>query len=195
MGREEVVARVHGGPIRHVKSTVICSSLASLRALGLFDAYRKLLAPVHADEVLSAIAGTWLPIDAGVAHYRACDALGLDRDAIVSLGTASIRRMQQSVFNTLGLLAQQVGADPWTILPAYPRLWNRHFDGGGVTVTKLGPKDALCELRDLPFCRFAYFRTAHAEQVRYGTSRFASTVRVREHASTATSLAIAVSWV
>lgn len=195
MGRGEVVARVQGGPIRHVKSTVICASIESIRTLGKFDAYTRLLAPAHAGQVLGAIAGTWLPIEAGVAHYAACDALELDRDVIASIATASIRRMQQSVFNTLALLAQHAGADPWTILAAYPRLWNRHFDGGGVTVTRLGPKDALCELRDLPFCRFPYFRTAHVEQVRFGASRFASTVRARDQGSTATSLSVAVAWV
>lgn len=195
MGLEDVVARIHGGPIRRVKSTLICSSIETLKTLGHFDAYRSHLEPAAAGDILDAVAGTWLPIDTGTAHYAACDALGLDRAGIAAIGTASIHRLQHSVFNTLGLLAQQVGANPWTVFPAYPRLWSRHFDGGGVTVTKLGPKDALCELRDLPFCRFPYFRIAHAAQVRFGTSRFASTVHVREHAATANSLSLAVSWV
>lgn len=194
MVKEDVVARLQGGPIRRVKSTLICTSIEALRAFGHFESYERLLAPSAAVHVLGAVAATWLPIEAGVGHYAACEALGLDRAGIVAVGNASIRRLQQSVFNTVGLLAQQVGADPWTILPAYPRLWSRHFDGGGVTVTKVGPTDALCELRDLPFCRFQYFRTAHAAQVRYSTSRFATAVHVREHAASSTSLTLAVSW-
>src|SRR4051812_48379355 len=64
-------------PTERFRSTWLASSLRSLRERGLIDAYVQHLPREHHEAILSSVAGTWLPIATGMAHYRACDALSL----------------------------------------------------------------------------------------------------------------------
>jgi hypothetical protein len=43
-------------------------------------------------------------------------------------------------------------------LEQYGRLWSRAFDGGGVRVERVGPKDAAMTFTDIPFARSGYFQ-------------------------------------
>src|SRR6187200_1557807 len=64
-------------PATKVKSTLIMSSLKTLRDDGLFDDYLQHLLPEAKDTILELAAPSWLPIDIALAHYGACDQLGL----------------------------------------------------------------------------------------------------------------------
>jgi hypothetical protein len=67
------------------RSTWVVSSLESLRSGGHWDRYLEKLVDHHG-EVLSCVAGVWLPIGVARAHYRACDALGLSSEEVTALG-------------------------------------------------------------------------------------------------------------
>src|SRR5690349_21822232 len=69
--------------VRHVRSTLILSSLAVLRERGLQGAYLAELPLAYHGAILEAVAGAWMPIDVGLAHYVACDALGLPTEVQV----------------------------------------------------------------------------------------------------------------
>ena len=195
MDRHEIIARVHGGPIHHVRSSLICTSVAELRAHGHFDDYVRHLPPAAAEVILSAVAASWMPIETGVAHYAACNALGLGRERMLELGAASGKRLQQSVFNTFAFLARKAGIDLWNVFPVYPRVWARHYDGGGLIITRHGPKEAVIDVMDLPFSRFGYFRSALCGMTQSILGMFTKSIRVRESCTGPSSLSLKVSWV
>src|SRR5690348_2644577 len=56
-----------------VRSTVVVTSLRALRSRGHFERYLELLDTSYRDPMLALTAGTWLPIDAALAHYTACE--------------------------------------------------------------------------------------------------------------------------
>jgi hypothetical protein len=57
-------------------------------------------------------------------------------------------------------LAKGVGVDPWTLLPRLPEMWSRIWIGGGVSIIKLGPKEARIEIAGWACARTAYCRVA-----------------------------------
>ena len=175
---------------------MVCSGLVELRARGLFDAYLRVLDPAAAPLLLEAVAGTWLPLTVATAHFVACDAV-VSNTAAFEIGGASFRRVQQSALATVAKLATGAGATPWTVLASYGRLWSRIFDGGTVRVTKVGPKEALMDHKDVPLAALAYFRHALRGANDGGLRLFASTVFVREltQHTTPTSVRYRAAWV
>jgi hypothetical protein len=145
-------------PTKQARSTIVLSSLASLKNAGHYDRYVKLLDPAARDVLLQAVAGSWLPIGIGLAHYRACDALGLQPDAEVAMGRGTFEGAGAVIFGTVTRLAKGSGVSPWTVLPHFQRFWDRAYDGGGLRVVKLGPKDARIEMQQCPLADHRYFR-------------------------------------
>jgi hypothetical protein len=149
-------------PVTRVRSTLVLSSLQSLRVRGLFESYLGALDPAAHAPILEIVAGVWLDMDVALAHYRACDALGLPADLQVAMGHDVSERVQGTVLGVTARAARGVGVTPWTGLTQTPRLWDRVFDGGGgIEVRKMGPKDAQVELVGLPLLDVAYFRHAY----------------------------------
>ncbi len=61
---------------------------------------------------------------------------------------------------TVMRLAKGVGVTPWTLFPHLHRFWERGYDGGGIRVQKLGPKEARIELMQCSLADSRYFRNA-----------------------------------
>jgi len=144
--------------VTHIRSTWIAASVASLRKQGLFERYEPHLPREHRDDILLAIAGTWMPVRLGVIHYEACDAMHLSRDETLQRGQAVSNVIQSSLLDVVARAAKGVGATPWTVFEQYPRIFARIFMGGAVGVTKHGPKEARIEFVGIPFAKFEYFR-------------------------------------
>lgn len=161
----------HTDPIRpatHVRSTLIQSSLATLKTLGHYERYLQLVEPAQRDEIVEAIAPSWLPIHAGMAHYRACDALGLSGPELLTIGEKVGDRMQGAFMETLTRAARSMGVTPWVLLKRFDVLWGRLLQGGSIQLTKEGPKDLTIEVRAARLPQFEYFRTAFCGVVRAG---------------------------
>ena len=60
--------------VTQYRSTWIVSGLDGLRYAGYLDRYTELLGP-HRDQLLTCVAGIWLPIDVAFTHYDACERL------------------------------------------------------------------------------------------------------------------------
>ena len=93
--------------------------------------------------------------------------------------------------------AKGVGATPWTALGYLDRLWDRVFSGGGgVGVTRLGPKEAKAEFIGLPLLTVPYFRNAFRGTMIAGMELFCARVYLQEVArgGAETSLTFRVSW-
>ena len=146
-------------PVTHMRSTLVAASLLSLKSLGHLDAYlRNLPAALH-DTILHSVAGMWLPLEIGVAHYRAADALDLSVEEQIAVGHAVADRIQKSLLGTLVRVAKSAGVTPWTGLEYSPRLWGRVLQGGSLALYRLGPKEARVECHGAPeLARLPYFR-------------------------------------
>jgi hypothetical protein len=144
-------------PATAFRSTWVVSSINSLREQGHFDRYVALL-PDCREELLSSVAGIWLPIAVARAHYEACEALSLALDQQIAMGRAVGERARGSWLAPAIRAARAGGVSPWTILPQLDRLWRRAANGGAAAVFRMGPKEARaelvgCELLDVPYFR------------------------------------------
>ncbi|MGD0523637.1 MAG: hypothetical protein ABSE49_00765 [Polyangiaceae bacterium] len=167
---------------RSVRSTVLLGSIASLREGGYFDAWRAALEPSYRDTLLQAVAGVWLPLDVGLAYYRACDSLGLSSDAVAKLGSATFQRIRGTLLGTVLRMANGAGVTPWTVLPHLQRFWDRGYQGGGCEITRLGPKDAKLAVAWCGLVESHYYRNALRGLTISVLSLFCQKVYVREPA-------------
>src|SRR5262249_36125222 len=134
--------------------------MGALRHGGHYDRYVAALAPEHRDELLQAVAGTWIAVNVARSHYKACETLGLNPDEEVGLGRAVFDRTGDTMFGTVMRLAKGAGVTPWTFLPHLQRFWERGYDGGGLSVVRLGPKEARVDLVQCSLAESRYFRNA-----------------------------------
>jgi hypothetical protein len=167
-------------PLTSVRGTLLTSSIGTLRARHHSDAYVKHLAPAYRDAVLGAIAGTWVPIEVGVAHYEACEALRLGPAEQVLMGVEVSTRIQATFLGTLTKLITGAGATPWTGLTHVERLWDRVAIGGGARYEALGPKEARIEVRCAPLARIPYFRIAFRGIIQAGCELLCKKAYVRD---------------
>src|SRR5262249_54109098 len=93
-------------------------------------------------------------------HYRACWRLGLSKAEIYERSLEVTHRVHQSALAYAVRLARGAGVSPWVIYAQLDRLWDRVWQGGGVSVTKHGPKDAVIEIAKWPAAREPYCRAA-----------------------------------
>jgi hypothetical protein len=147
-------------PLRAARSTILLGSVGVIRASGRFDAYRAALPVEFHAPLFEAIAGTWTPLDAALAHYSACDSLGFSVDEQMKNGRGTFDRTGATLFGTMMRMAKGAGVTPWTFLPHLQRFYDRGYDGGGVAVYKMGPKEALLHAAESGLCESRYFRNA-----------------------------------
>ena len=134
------------------------ASIETVRGRGLFAEYERALPEQHKETLLDAIAATWIPLDAALAHYAACDSLGLTADQHVQCGRSTFDGARGTLLGTAVRMARGAGLTPWTFLPLLQRFWDRGFDGGAVTVSRAGPKDAYVTLVQCAVIASPYFR-------------------------------------
>jgi hypothetical protein len=146
--------------VERVRSTLVTSGIANLRAMGRFDAWSRTMASAIRDDLVTSVAGTWFPAALALEYYRGCDRLGLSHDEVVATGRRVATGMKGNTFLAIKRLSTGAGVTPWTIMPHFERLWVRVFDGGGFRITKVGPKDATMEVLRTRMAEVPYFRAA-----------------------------------
>ncbi|HEY6876619.1 MAG TPA: hypothetical protein VI299_01320 [Polyangiales bacterium] len=149
-----------------IRSTVLQSSLATLRARGHYDDWYGRVDPAVRSEIVESIAPSWMPIQIAIAHYAACEAMTLPMSERMAIGEAVGDRIQGSFMVTLMKSARAAGLNPMILLGQFDRLYARLFQGGSVQLTQTGPKDVDMEIRGLPLCKFVHFRTGFTGVVR-----------------------------
>ena len=186
------------GEATEVRSTLIASSIGSLRRHTLFDRYESLLPPEHREMVLSTVAGVWLPMDVARAHYAACDRLGLSTQEQVSIGMEVSAKIHETFLGTVLRMAKQAGITPWVLLSRGNQMYSRLFQGGGgIRVIRWGPKEARADIRGVPLLAIPYFRSAMRGIYHAAVSIFCIQAYVQEipREATPTRVALKVSWV
>src|ERR1044071_2433884 len=99
-----------GPVVTQVRGALIVSSLQTLRELDFMDRYLGHLARVHHDEVLLALASSWLPASLALAHYGACDAMGLSDRDLDAIGQHVSQRIMGTFLGTLLRSSRNLGA-------------------------------------------------------------------------------------
>jgi hypothetical protein len=181
----------------HVRSTLIVSSIQALRGQGQFDAYVALLPSPERDELLSLIAGTWVPVPLGLAHYRAADRLGLEPQRIEAIGASVGERVNKSMLSIAVKLSKEAGATAWSALARAHRLRELSWKGSDLTVLKLGPKEARLDWVGIPYATVPYYVTSFGGFLRGLIQLFCSrayTKHVPERSSE-TTVSYRISWV
>jgi hypothetical protein len=181
-------------PVTRVRSTLITSSLRALEERKLTELYFKLLAKEHASEIRDAIAGVWLPVEVAIAHYRACDALGMTNSEQLEMGRRVGDKIQGTLLGTLVTVAKQAGVSPWTFLERLDRFYERLAVGGGVAVTRLADKDALVDLYKVPLFDIPYFSTAWRGVIQGICDLFCTKAFVKPGRQTAEKMTYSISW-
>jgi hypothetical protein len=161
LGAEEVILAPPDlvRPMTHARSTILIGSLAAIQA-SHGERYAAALSPKAREVLLHLVAGTWVPVDLALEHYRACETLGLPLDEQLANGRETFARAGATIFGTMTRMAREVGVTPWTLLPHMQRFWDRGYDGGGISVIKTGPKDCRVEATAIPLFRSPYYRVA-----------------------------------
>jgi len=146
--------------MRHERSTLLQSGIETLRSEGLYDAYVAVAPREVRQEIEEAVAAMWIPIETAIAHYLACDRLGLSTESGVKLGRATFDRSKGMLLGAATGLARGAGVSPFTLAPHLQRFWLRGFDGGGIQAVQLGPKEMRVDVVASPILQSAYFRSA-----------------------------------
>jgi hypothetical protein len=188
-GAEEVIVplsapRAKIGSCSAVRGTLLSSSIKSVRQRGLFERYLQLLPRERHDGILSLIASAWIPLDLATAHYETVNRIIDQPSEQHAIGREVADRIHGTLLGTLVKLANNAGVTPWIGLAQYQRLYDRLFTGGGgVTVTKIGPKEARIELVNVPLARIPYFRVAFRGVQEIGVELFCRRAYAKEIAA------------
>lgn len=151
----------HSEPIPRasaIRSTLLQGSLRALRENHMYERWLVLVDPAQRDAIIEAIAPTWLPIEIGLAHYLACDELGVDEAQLVRIGEAVGARLQSTLLGVGAKLAHASGLSNTVMAQCFEKLWPRLIVGGSVQLELVGPKDLVIELRAGVLPRSSYFR-------------------------------------
>lgn len=161
---------------------MIAGSLQTLREFGHFESYLANLPPPLHEPLLFCLASSWVPLEQVMAHYAACEAMGLDERELSNMGEAVSARIVGTFLGTILRSGLGVGATPtpWAALRKYGTVCDRLLDGGAHRVLELGPKDALIETSGVPMFRFRYFRAAALGVFRGAAGMFAKTCFAKE---------------
>jgi hypothetical protein len=169
------------GPVAtQVRSTLLMSGIQALRTFGYYERYLERLPREYHDRILFAVGPEWLPIELGVVHYRACDALDLTDSELDEIGQHVSQKIMGTFLGTLTRSTRDIGGSPWLPLSQYARLWQRILVGGSCRVEQIGPKDAIVTSRGIPMLETRYFRTAYRGVQRGAGLLFAKIVTARE---------------
>lgn len=201
MPRDEVllpfpVERSRVPAVKRVRSGLLCSSIQSVRARGMFDDYLAKVPREFQDRILSLTAAEWIGPELAFVHYEALDKLGMTDEQIEENGVQVAQKLQRGFLSVVLRFVVESGVTPWSVLERYQRLWERYFDGSAVAVWKTGPKDARAEVAGFPLARIGYIQIGVGGIMR-GVLELVckrAYVRVVRSQCTATSLAYRISW-
>jgi hypothetical protein len=169
-----------------------------LKRRGHYERYSSALPPEHHATIVASAAGMWLPMEVGIAHYRACDALDLPAEETLQIGGEIVHTLQKTFIGTvLKAASSGVGVTPITGMRKFASVFSRSIKGGGVCIVRLGPKDVRAEFVGLPLSAIRYFRISYRGFLQAGCEFFARRVVVAELNKylSETTVAYRIAWV
>lgn len=163
-----------------MRRVLIHSSMDELKQVGAFPRYRALIDDVALAAITEAIGPGWLSGELALAHYSACDALGLDDAVITQLGARAGEKIQNTLLVSSTKREPGRGEhSPWDSLGAFWRMGRRLYEGSSSQYVKLGPSELLIETIGNPLFATRYYRLAHVAFLAAAFSAFG--VRAQAH--------------
>ncbi len=180
----------------HVRGSVLCGSLRSLRLRELEAAYFAALDPACHEAIRGVVAAEWVPVAKALAHYRACDRLALRADVIDAIGAETGAFLNATYVQVLMRIAHEGGTTPVSILSRIERVRARLWHGSAFRIVRVGPKDLRVEWHGQPCAAVPYYREAFGAFLAAVVRPFARSLYVRTLPPLGdTVLVHAVSWV
>lgn len=179
-----------------VRAFVFLSGLKWMEKKGVADEFKKLLPEYLHELVTKFTTNDWVPLDAALDAYAACDALALSMDDQVELGRFVSAANNGLVVQTISRLIGKLGATPWTALAHADKVWQRSNRGGAIAVYKTAEKTARLEFWQCPLARSPFFVTSMRGAIAVGAEAFADRVIISEMPEMTTSegFALRVKW-
>lgn len=159
----------------HVRSTLLQQSLRGVRNRGQFQRWESYVDPAYRQLILDAIAPSWLAIDVGLAHYQACDQLGLEDTALEQIGEGVGEHLQSTLLSVAARIARATSLSQELINQCFLKLWPRLFQGGQLDIAYQG-KTATIHIRGAVVSQSRYFRGTLLGNVRAGCKLFGQKV-------------------
>jgi hypothetical protein len=144
-----------------IRSTTLISSLGTIEQAGRIETYWKNVPERYAGTLRHLVAGVWVPIEVGLAHYQTVERLRFSEQDARLNGRRVAENVQNSHFATM-VRALGSAVSLWSVLPKFPSFMGRLIQGGACAIYRVGPKDARIELHAIPIARFQYVRSAWA---------------------------------
>jgi hypothetical protein len=190
-------ARSRLGIATFARSALVTNSIQSLRARGLYDRYAMRLDDDDRAALSTAVAGVWIPMDLAAAHYEACEALHLGVGQQLDIALEVGQHVHGMLLRAVLRLAKTAGVTPWAALAYSGKLYGRLFRGGGIEVTRTGPKDARVDMVGNPLCDIEYFRVGVRGVYESALELFARRVVTQEipWRRVGLEMALRISWV
>lgn len=168
-----------GERITHIRSTLVSSSIQTLKALGFLDRYLRALPKAYHEEMLAPHGPSWMAEEDAAIHYKACDDM--------QLADAELERLSETVAKTVGGLlmstftrsSRGADGDPWLSLSQTERLFSRLNQGGAVRIYRRTANEALFEVRGGRLYTIPYYELGHHALLRAAVLLFAKTAHVR----------------
>ena len=159
----------------HVRSTLLQQSLRGVRNRGHFERWEAHVDPAYRELILDSIAPGWLAIDVGLAHYQACDQLGLEDAALEQIGEGVGENLQSTLLAVAARVALASVLSQEVISTCFSKLWPRLFQGGQFDMSHQN-KTVTIELRGAVLSQSRYFRGTLLGNVRAGAKLFGQKV-------------------
>jgi hypothetical protein len=185
----------HSARVTDIRGVLLHAGLKQLQDSGHYEQYLAHLPPALHQQVVHALASSWVPVDLYAAHLEAIDAL---TDAqIVKLSEPVGAGLLHSLFASFVRAARNNGADGvWFGVRQADRVFARIHQGGACKVTQVGPKDVVIDVSGLNFAHTRCFRIAHCAFLRGAFSFSTKAVVCKpQHEPRRDRLAVHVSWV
>ena len=179
------------GPLTALRRMLIQSSIAELKEFGLYDRYCSKLDAATLSGITDHIGPGWIPVQLAMAHYQACDELGLGDEQLATLGARAGATLASN------LLVTSAKISPWEAIHAFWRMGRRINEGGSSQYVKLGPTRLQIESLGNPLQTIAYYRLASLGFYRSAFGALGVQVRevkIMSYRAPTGSLDVRISW-
>jgi hypothetical protein len=149
------------GPLVAVRRMLVHSSIAGLKGAGHYERYCSVIAAQDLEQIDALIGPGWLPLDLTLAHYHACDRLGLSDEQIYASGVRAGEAMGDALLVAKAQIRSTTEGSAWATINAFSRMGRRIYDGGSAQYVKLGANSLLIQHRGNPLFSIHYYRVAH----------------------------------
>jgi hypothetical protein len=186
--------------VTHVRGSLLITVMQLLKEMGEWDSFLRQLSKEHHDTVHYSLAASWIDVTQFGACIDALDRVFVTEAQQAQLGQVLGTKIVHSLFGSLLSSIKPVGAESGIMLVMKhgERMYSRVYQGGGLIVTQVGPKDLHHELHGLPFASARCFQVMHAAFMRGMFLTLARMCVVRKAAARSgqpQAVALSISWV